>query len=39
MRIEAGLITASGFRVTTEITSGTDTDATYAMFAVHGDLA
>ena len=39
MRIESGLITASGFRVTTEITSGSDTDATYAMFATHGDLA
>ena len=39
MRIEAGLITASGFRVTTEITAGTDIDATYAMFATHGDLA
>jgi hypothetical protein len=39
MRIEDGYIAASGFRVTTELTSGTDADAVYAMFAVHGDLA
>jgi hypothetical protein len=38
-RIEAGYIAASGFRVVTELTSGTDHDATYSMFAVHGDLA
>ena len=38
-RIEAGYIAASGFRVITELTSGTDHDATYSMFAVHGDLA
>lgn len=38
-RIQSSYIAASGFRVITEITSGTDTDATYSMFAVHGDLA
>ena len=35
----SGYIAASGFRVVTELTSGTDHDATYSMFAVHGDLA
>ena len=39
MRVESGTITASGFRVTTELTSGADHDCTYAMFATHGDLA
>ena len=39
MRIEDGYIAASGFRVTTELTSGTDSDAVYAMFSTHGDLA
>ena len=38
IRVEAGTITASGFRVTTELTSGADHDATYAMFATFGDL-